>query len=287
MDVKNQFKRVKENWLIVVGLIVIILILNNFNVSNISNPYTNSFEKGEFQIGYGEEVASYRAPDMDFAPDVEERIVTKTVSASLEIERGDFDMISSSLKNHISKAEGIIINENINSYGEGITKRKIGYYSIRVPENKYDSFILKAKSLGEIESFNENSEDITGDYIKLEDRIKLEKQRLERYEGLFESAKTTEEKISLTDRIFNQERTIKYLEDSLKNQNLRIEYINVYLTLNEEESKFVNISIAGLGEIIRSFVNSLNKLIILIVWVIPWIIIFFIGKYLFKVIKKK
>ena len=290
MEIKSQFEVIKKNWLIVVGLIVIILILGNFNISDISRQYSNSVSNVGFGMAYDEGLAVaeyYPGQGRDFAPDVEDRIITKTASLSLEVERGDFEIIHGSLKNSISESDGIIINENVNSYGEGITKRKIGSYSLKIPVENYDSFILDIKDLGEIESFSENSEDITGDYINLEDRLELEKEKLVKYEKLFNSATSIDDKISLTDMIFNQERTIKYLEDAIENQDLRIEYISVYLTLSEEQSKFTNITIIGFGEIFRSLVNSLNQVITLIMWVIPWIILFFIGKYLFRFIKKK
>jgi len=279
MVISNQIKTLKENWLIVLGIIVIIFALNSFSVPNLLQTYGNLGGVYERGAATDSKVSSMVSPDFgggDFAPEVSDRKIVKSVSASFEIERGDFETASDSLKEYVSNVGGVILDENANSYGEGLSKRMAGYYSIRVEESSYDSFISKVKELGEVESFYENTQDITGSYLALEDRIKLEKERLDRYKELLGSAKSTDEKISLTDRIFEQERTIKMLEDSLERQDQRIEYVTVSITLNEKSSSFINISLVGLGELVRSFMNSLNSVVTLIFWVIPWLVLIFI-----------
>ena len=47
-------------------------------------------------------------------------------------------------------------------------------------------------------------------------------------------ATAVSDKIELSDRIFNQERTIKYFEDQLKNAGTRVEYSTLYVTLTEK-----------------------------------------------------
>ena len=287
MAISNQIKTLKENWLIVLGIIVVIFALNSFGVSDISRLY-NPSSVGLAEKGYiDSSVSSYNGfGGGDFAPEVSDRKIVKSVSASFEIERGDFEKASASLKEYVSEADGILLDENVNSYGEGLSKMKTGYYSIRLIESEYSSFISKVKELGEVESFNENARDITGNYLTLEDNIKLEKERLERYKELLVTAKSTDEKISLTDRIFEQEKTIKLLEDSLKRQDQRIEYVTVYLTLNEEQSDFINISLIGIGELAKSFVNSLNSVVILIFLVIPWLVLIFILRAVWRYFKR-
>lgn len=283
MTFSNQIKTLKENWLILIIFLAIILILSNLTPSNIFQQF-DSISKSSAG-GYSESSRYYPGINQDFAPEESDRKITKTISTSIETKRGNFDLTTNSLKNYIKESNSILINENINFYGEGINKRKTGSYSIQVPKENYESIISKIKNLGEIQSFNENLNDITGTYINIQDTLELEKQKLERYKELFEISKSTEEKIQLTDRLFEQERRIKYLEESLNNQDLRIEYINMYITLNEKPSNFANISIITLKEIIRGFVNSFNKLITIIIWIIPWAIIFWIIKFLYKKFK--
>ncbi len=284
MTFSNQIKTLKENWLILIIFLAIILILSNLTPSNVFQGF-NSISKSSADIAYAESSRFYPGINQDFAPEESDRKITKTISTSIETKRGNFDLTTNSLKNYIKESNSILINENINSYGEGINKRKTGSYSIQVPKENYESIISKIKNLGEIQSFNENLEDITGNYISIQDTLELEKQKLKRYQELFETTQSTEEKITLTDRLFEQERRIKYLEQSLNNQDLRIEYVNVYLTINEKQSNFANISLITLKEIIRSFINSFNKLITIIIWIIPWAIVFWIIRFFYKKFK--
>jgi len=288
MAISNQIKILKENWLIIIGLVVIILIVNSGSeILSLSKTYGSlpsmAVDSG---MSYAEGVSSQRYMGEDFAPESDERKITRTVSSSIEVKRGKFETASISLKNYISKSEGILINENINSVGEGISKRKTGSYSIKIPVEQYEDFIFKVKNLGEVQNFNDNLLDITSDYLNTEESIELEKARLKRYEELFQSSKSIEEKLSLTDRIFQQERTIKYLEDSLERKEQKIEYVTVYLNINEKQSSFIGISIVNIGKIAKSFMNSLNNIIILIAWLIPWIIVVFLGKIIWKRFKK-
>ena len=284
MAISKQIKTIKENWLIILGLFVIILIINSgADLVNISKSV------GYGGATYNEEqgIVSSDYFGNNFEPEVTERIFVKTVSSSLEIKRGRFDSAIILLKNQISDAEGLVLNENINSIGEGITKRRIGYYSIRIPEDEYPSFISDVKTLGKVESFSENLEDITGAYISLSDTLELEKEKLERYEQLYKESSSLEDKLSLTDRIFQQERTIKYLEELIENKGQQIEYVTVTVSLNEKQSSLIGISFVTLGAILKNFINSLNKLILLVVWILPWALIILIGRIIWKAVKKK
>jgi len=288
LTISNQVKTLKEIWLIIIGLIVIVLVLNGgldgFNDYGFSDGLKSI--SSDYDIGGEIGVVSQRYYEDGFAPESFERKVTKTASSSVEVKRGEFKSSSDSLKDYILDAEGILISENVNSIGEGMNKRMTSYYSVRVSEDKYESFILDVKSLGEVESFNENVEDIIGDYIDLSYRIEFEKNRLEKYEGLFDEADSIGEKLSLTDRIFQQERTIKYLEDALDRKDLKIEYVSVNINLNEKSSGFVGVSIVTFSRIVKSFVDSFNQLVLLVVWIIPWVLLIFLGKIVWKFFKR-
>ena len=65
------------------------------------------------------------------------------------------------------------------------------------------------KEIGEVTSFSENADDITEQFVDLETELVAEKERLARYKQMLSEATLVEDKIQLSDRIFNQERTIK------------------------------------------------------------------------------
>ena len=102
--------------------------------------------------------------------------------------------------------------------------------------------------------------------------MEAERERLARYKQLLETAQTTQEKIELTDKIFEEERTIKYYEEALENVNNQVSYSTVYLTITEKRSDFANAAFIKFSQIVTSFVDSINSLINLIFVLIPWAI---------------
>jgi len=272
MNLSNQFQKLKDHWLVILVIVILILTLNNNSfIPNISNKLAYG---GYDDLGYVESSVAGGVPSFDggFAPGVEERKITKSIHESIVVKRNNFEASLSQLDNKISEYKAITLNENVYENNN----RKTASYNIKVPEISYQLFISELESFGNIESYTENVNDITGDYLNVQDQIILENQRLDRYKSLMSESKSTEEKISLTDRIFDQERTIKYLEESLKNQNLRIEYVTISLTIQQEESPYTEDLFITLKDIITTFISSLNNVIALLVYVIPWLILIWI-----------
>jgi hypothetical protein len=282
MTLKDQLETVKKNWLIILAILVIIFVINGA-FDSIGSPMPLSFNKAyggaaDSDMAYAESsrgsIGIY--PPIyggdDFAPEEEERKITKSASLSTEVERSDFEDKQARLKASINTYEAILLNENVYTYGDDFDEYKVGSYSIRVETENYAALLDELKSFGEVTSFSENADDITGQYISTEKELEAERARLERYKEILAESSSTEEKLNIADRIFDQERRIKYLEDALLNQDKRIEYTSIYFTLQEEQSDFAGIAFTKFGELIRSLVNSLNSLLNLIFVLIPYAI---------------
>jgi len=283
MALKDQLVKIKENWLLVVLVLAVLVFLNVGNVPLLAKNIAlenmaatgASYSKGSYGImppAYG-----------DFAPGVEERKITKSSSMSIEVETGKFQDAESKLKSIVRSTNSYLLNENANRYDSGWKSYYSGSYQIKVDSRKYNDIAAQLKNIGEVKSFNENAEDVTGSHKNLEIELNAEKQRLERYKKMYDEAALTADKIQLSDKIFEQERMIKYLEDSLKNIDQRVDYSTIYVTLNEKQPKYSNIKFVEFSELVRRLVASINSLLTLIFASIPyavaafviWIIIIF------------
>ena len=292
MTIKEQLTKIKENWLIV----LIVLIVLGFAFSQGTAPLARFSVMSEnlADIGgsYAKEspaLAYYPPREGGFAPEVTDRLITKTTTLSSEIERGTFSQAESKVKSIVKSSDSYLLNENVNAYDSGRRSYKAGYYQIKVDSKKYDSIILQLKEVGEVKSFNENAEDITGAYTDLKVELEAEKERLKRYQSMYDEAKEIINKIDLSDRIFNQERTIKYLEDNVKNMDNRVSYSTIYLTINEKRSEYADVIFVKISELIKSFVGSINLLLRTIFIIAPWAVaigIIVFVKRLFKKNKK-
>lgn len=282
MSLKKQVNKVKENWLILVLVVVLVMSLN------FGGTFFNSFGGFGKNLAMTESMQDMRFfSDSGFAPDVEEREKTITSGLTTEVERGDFFEQETQLKNIISNYDSFLLNENVRKTETGFCETHYGSYTIKVNVLNYEDFVSELKELGEVESFNENTEDITGQYTDLKTELKLEKERLTRYQTMYDEAEEIADKIELNDRIFDQERTIKFLEDRIDNLDKKIDYATIYFNMNEKRSGYANIVFVGLGDLVKSFIDSINNLLKLIFVIIPWIVFVWIVFLIYKFVKKK
>ena len=290
MAIKEQLTKLKENWLLI-ALVLVLLIF----VSGGGNVIQGSLGGFSSKMAYSDnmmlESASYRGGYVgssgDFAPEVEERQVIKTTSMSSEIERGEFGDVELKLKGIVSASDSYILNENVNQNGKGLSAYMRGYYTIKVDVSKYDSVVAQLKDLGEVKSFNENSQDVTGRYTNLKTQIESEESKLVRYQQMYSEAIEVSDKLTLNDRMFDQERTIKYLKQSLENIDKRVEYSTISLSMTEEQSGYANMALVKLSELIKGLVGSFNGLLKLVFVLAPWAIALWIILVVKKLIKKR
>jgi len=290
MTLKEQWNTIKKNWLIAVVLLLFVLTPL---ISNVGQTFTQTFAM-DSSAGYGvaEEAAMmktsyYPSPTYgDFAPEVQERIITKTAYLSSEIKRGEFNLAENNLKSIVTSSDSFLLNENSNKYGEGVESYYVGYYTIKVETSKYDAVLSQLRELGKVTSFNENRNDITGSYTNTKLELEVEKERLQRYKNLYAEAKSVDEKLTLNDRIFDEERTIKYLEDSLKNMDSRVDYSTISVTLQEKQSGYLGVVFVKFSQLVKSLVDSINSVLKLIFIVLPWAVVVGIIWILVRVFRK-
>lgn len=286
MAIKDQLIKIKENWLLLAAVLVLFIFLNFGNLG--------AFSIGAFsrQVSFGNDAmesakmpasgAMYQSsrygitlpvPNYgDFAPEIQDRKITKSSSLNAEVEAGTFKDAESRLKSIIKLSSSYLLNENVNKYDSGWKSYYTGTYQIKVDSRKYSDVVSQLKGIGEVKSFNENAEDITASHKNLEIEINVEKQRLERYSKMYAEAALMADKIQLSDKILEEERTIKYMEDSLKNVNQRVDYSTIYVTLNEKQPKYSGIQLVKLQELVRKLVGSINSLLSLIFAAAPYAI---------------
>lgn len=277
MSLKRQWKTLKENWLIAIIIIVLILVLSNFNFSSIVSidPGVVKYEDREFGSGslgilpYGE----------DFAPGQDIRKIVYSASVGVEVDSGDFDIAENDFDMAVDRYDAIVLNRNV--YADD-NDRKTGYYNLRVDVRQLDLLLDDLKDIGEVQSESKDSYDITGNYINLQERYKIEQDKLQRLKGFLSEAETISDKIALNDQIAEQERTVEYLLEALESENERVDYASVSFVLEEEKSDFADITFVTFGELVRSFVTSVAGLLKIIFVLIPYALILWVLWVVFR-----
>lgn len=295
MTIAEQLGKIRENWLIA-AVIIAVLLATNFS-GLITGTGGGILGLGDYTIATSEVAyrgspkigAYYPSPIIqnDFAPDATERKLTKTAAITSEIERGKFAEAEAKLKNIIKTADAFLLNENTYTTGEGAAKQKTGNYYIKVESKKYEAVTGQLKETGKITAYTENTADITGQHTSLKTELEAEKARLERYQKMYAEATTISEKIELNDRIFQQERTVKYLEQALTGTEQQVDYSTIQYTLTEKSSGYAGIAVIKLSQLAKNFINSLNSLLQLLVMALPYAAAAGIGLAIYKITRKK
>jgi len=223
----------------------------------------------------------------DFAPETKDRVITRTSSLSTEVPTGKFKETESQVKSVIQSTDSILLNENVNSYDYGKKTYYSGSYEIKVETTKYSSGLEQLKKMGEIKSFNENSNDETQQYTDLKALIETEKSRLARYQQMYNEATLIADKIQLSDKIFEQERVIKMYEESLNSLNNRVTYSTIYLSVNEKQSEYANVLWVKFSDLTRALVESINALFSLLFIILPWALAILIIWMIVKMVRRK
>ncbi len=278
--------------LLIAGIIIIVAVPLLFMgiISPVSMSKTQGLNYGEAaydSVGGAGYAGMPRLSMQDFAPEVEERQLIKTSSASLEIERGQFYEAQDKVKNILTSSGAFILSENFRSIGEGSYTYKTNTFQLKIETSKYDAVVEQLKDVAEITSFQQTATDVTGAITNAGLEIEVEKARLKRYEDLMNRQARLEDQITLTDRIFEQERRIIYLEDNLKESTQQVAYSTISLTLTEKKPALYGVAFAGWNALIKTFVGSINALLYFISAVLPWIVGAGILYWIYRLIRKR
>lgn len=294
MGIKEQFKTLKDNWLLIAIVVVVFIFVSGvFSGNGLTSSIRGSGQElaqvggaSYSKMAYDSISPEYPMPDEGFAPGETVRKVVKTSSMSTEVERGMFYESENELLGIVESSGSYLLNQNVNKYGTDKKSYYTGSYQIKVDVKKYDSVIAQLKGIGEVQSFSENSEDVTERYTDLKIEIESEKARLKRYEAMYAEATIIADKIELNDRIFNLERSIKYMEDALANIDERVDYSTVYVTINEKRSDYADMVFVKFSETVKLVVESTNTLVKFLLTILPWALAFFIIRFVVKKARK-
>jgi hypothetical protein len=291
MKIKQIWTKVKKQWLILTIILAVLIVSTIMNSGGkmyaIGEPLLygdmdNYMAKSSGMVAERMIVSEPYYGEEDFRPEIEDRQIEKNAFLNLEVKRGVFKEVEEELRSLVKFSDSFILNQNVNKYGESYH----GSYTIKVNNEKYEFFVLQAKELGKVLSFNDNARDVTGNIVGLEERIVKEINVLNELRDLFQKARTNDEKVKLREKITNQERFIDNLKDNLNNQENRVEYSTVSVTLQEAASKY-DTDFVGFSELVNKLVRSFNGLLRWLVGVLPWAILGFLVWLIIKLVKNR
>lgn len=158
--------------------------------------------------------------------------IIKTVDVSVETK--EFDTYISSLNASVNALGGYVENSTAD-FGNGYSSRRFATYTVRIPADKLESFIVSAGENGTITSKTENQQNVTLEYVDLESRIEAYKTEKQTLTNLLEKAESLDNVLAIQERLSEVNYQIESYTSQLKVLENRVSYSTVTLRINEVE----------------------------------------------------
>lgn len=253
---------------------------------------------------YAQEAPAEEAVEEEMATDAGEgkavasnRKLIKNVGMNVETE--EFDTLVSTVENKTESLGGYIEDMNVYNgsslYGQ--TNRN-AYLIIRIPKERLDEFVSEVAEVSNVISRNENTQDVTMQYVDLESHKKALQIEQERLLELLEQAESMEDIVTLEARLSEVRYELESMESQLRTYDNLVDFATVRLDISEVE-QLTPVEEVSTGErMVDGFVQSVHNLfgglkdfgigfVICLPYLIFWGLIFFGILLLIRRFKKR
>ncbi len=232
--------------------LVAILLLTGCSASDMTGESSSSTAIAEVETGAvgmdqdtannaaqdaAAESAEISADDGDEQWQDNEAKIIRTVD--MGVETLDFDSFISSLKNKVEQAGGYVQSSMVdgkNLYADGRENLRHAYLTLRIPQEKLDSFLSEVSEQSNVLYQNEYAEDISLTYYDTESRRNALEVEQERLLSLLEQADDIEAIIRLEERLTEVRRQLESYTSSLKQYDNMVDYSTVDIQIEEVKS---------------------------------------------------
>jgi hypothetical protein len=205
------------------------------------------------------------------------RKIIHTATLSLVVEH--FDPVPEKVAALVDRLGAYVARSQITGTAGSLRR---GQWTVRVPVERYEAFLLAAGKLGEVHSVNSDSQDVTEEYYDVDARIRNKKQEETRLNDLLaKAAGRLEEVLTLEREITRVRGEVEQLEGRLH----VLESVTAMSTVNLEISEIKEFvpgePVAYGARVRRAWDDSLADLIsvgqavsVFLVMASPWIAVF-------------
>lgn len=192
-----------------------------------SEAATAGGEGGEITLAQGDDGIGDAPPAP--APGFDERII-KEGTISLEVEEDGFDAAFAAIVRRAQELGGGVVASDSRTTRDGV----VGSVTVRVPVASYEDLLTSVGDLGTVTSRTITSQDVTGEFVDLESRLRHLQAQERFYLGLLEQA------VAVPDAIAVQQQL-----DGIQSQ---VEQIRGRLDLLDDRTSFSTLTVE-LGEV--------------------------------------
>ena len=192
--------------------------------------------------------------------------------ADLRVQTETFDQAVAALEQMVQACGGYFQNAGVEGGGiRNQSANRYGSYTIRLPQEQFDSFLGRTGELGYVVSQSESSENVSQQYYDTQARLKTQRTKQERLLALLEKADSMETIVALEDALSQVEYEIESLTTSLNQYDSLITFSTIDLILEEvktittapgERDSLGTRMAAGVRSSFRGLVNGGQELLV-------------------------
>jgi hypothetical protein len=171
----------------------------------------------------------------------ERRYVILQARLTLEIE--DLEAVAGKIQDQVKDLGGYMVSLEFYDLRD---ERRAGQLSVRVPANKFDSFLESLDGFGQVKNPHVYTDDVTMHYIDLEARLKNLAAQEERMRDLLEKAKTVEEILQIEKELGRIRGDLEAMTAEFKHLQERVHYSSLEIRLEEKDPRTVTVT-GGFG----------------------------------------
>ena len=170
-------------------------------------------------------------------------------TARMELETTAFEEAGRGLTDLTEQMGGYFESSSVGKRNSG----RWAEYTVRIPAEKYQSFLDQAGALCHETWRDTRQEDISERYYDTQGRLKTQQIKLERLQTLLAKAEAMEDIITIESAISETEQMIDDLSGTLRHYDGQVDYASVCITLNEVYK------LSSVEEVPDSFMSRLGK----------------------------
>lgn len=195
----------------------------------------------------------------------------RIVTSSMVIETTSFDDALASVRNAVGD-DGLVDAEEVY---EGVRGLREASVTLRVPAERMDDVLESLRGIegARVVSERTSAVDVTEQSLSLEGELAVARARLERVEGLYESATTIDEHLQLLDYVTEQEGRVRALEEALADIGDDVTYSTLTVGLSEVEALGSDAGESALSRMGSAFATGWTGFVELVMTLVLFVIV--------------
>lgn len=154
----------------------------------------------------------------------------------LDVRVNSFDNMTERVKEQLNEMNGYIVESSEHTRGED--ELRSGYMVVRVPQEHFDSFMTGLETEDtKIVSRDQQSQDVTEEYVDLESRLKAKEAVEDRLLQFMEGAEKTEDLLKISDDLSRVQEEIEQIKGRMNYIENHVAYSTVHINIEERNVK--------------------------------------------------